>query len=378
MSKKTKIIPIFVPHLGCPNDCIFCNQKKITNVSTSMTPEKAKDIIEEHLETLDSNKYSIEISFFGGTFTGIDKVDQKLLLNVALDYKESGRVEKIRLSTRPDRVDSSIIDLLKAYKVDIVELGVQSLDDEVLRASNRGHNAHDVIGAVERLKTAGFKVGIQIMPGLYKTNYLSDLKTLNQVIDLSPDFVRLYPTLVIKGTRLKELYENDDYTPLSVEKAVEFCKIAYVLFESRDINIIRMGLQPTDGISWGNDVVSGPFHPAFRSLVLSSLYGDYIESVLDGNEYKNAEFNVPQSLISFVVGQNKSNVARYKKYICGSMRFEPKRSNEDFIELVLKDMYGEVQRKILDLSKYCKKAAEKYRTLEGGVVEFKKIRTKRI
>lgn len=362
MRKRTKIIPIFVPHLGCPNDCIFCNQKKITSVSTSMTEEKAREIIEEHLETLDSNKFSLEISFFGGTFTGIEKSDQKKLLSVALEYKNARKIDRIRLSTRPDRIDFSIIEILKEHKVDIVELGVQSLDDEVLRLANRGHSAADVKDAVKSLKDNNFTIGIQVMPGLLGTNFLSDLQTLNQVIDLSPDFVRLYPTLVIEGTRLRELYELGQYEPLALEKATEFCKIAYILFKASGIKIIRMGLQPTDGIAWGKDVIAGPFHPAFKSIVLSSFYGDFIESHIFGKKYMNITFEISSSIISFVVGQNKSNVKKYQKHIQGKCSFKSSNIESDNVKIISEDLDGNVHIDMIDSLEYCKIESKKYRT----------------
>jgi len=364
MSKNHKIIPIFVPHLGCPNDCVFCNQRKITNVSTNVTQAEAETIIKTHLETLDHNNTVIEISFFGGTFTGIPMNQQRSLLEVAYKYKKQGLVDYIRMSTRPDYISEEILNLLEEYSVDIVELGVQSLDEKVLIASNRGHNTKVVTNAVNLLRKFNIKVGIQIMPGLCESDFKSDLSTVNQVIKLSPDFVRIYPTLIIKNTALEEFYLNKTYNPLTLKEAVFFCKIAYAIFYSNNIQVIRMGLQATDGINWDGDIVDGPFHPAFRSLVLSELYGDMIYEYCRDKSILNLNFEISSQIISYIVGQNKSNVYRLNKLGIKKIKFKTIELDSKLVKMCWNDSKNNVYTEVIDLNEYCKKIVAKYKNPE--------------
>ena len=222
MSRKHVIIPIFVPHKGCPNDCIFCNQKKISGQLEEMTTEKMHETVNAHLSTINRDTF-VEIAFYGGSFTAIDKNRQEEFLKHAWAYIENGRVSEIRISTRPDRIDEEILGLLKRYGVRTIELGVQSLDDEVLRASLRGHDSAAVCKAAGLIKEMGFRLGIQIMTGLPGDTREKCLETAKKVISLSPDLVRIYPVLVIKGTVLEKLMERGEYRPQSLEEAVDLC-----------------------------------------------------------------------------------------------------------------------------------------------------------
>lgn len=365
MNKGHKIIPIFVPHLGCPNDCIFCNQKKITNVTTEVTPEDAETIIVEHLETLNHENTIIEISFFGGTFTGIPIQEQEALLAIAQKYKKLGFIDYIRLSTRPDYIDEQRLLILQKYEVDIVELGVQSLDDDVLKASNRGHSVKHVIDAVSQLKKFKIKVGIQIMPGLYKSSFESDISTVNQVIQLSPDFVRIYPTLIIKNTELENYYNENKYNPLTLIEAVDFCKIAYSIFLNQGIQIIRMGLQATEGINWDGDIVSGPFHPAFRSLVLSELYGDMIERYFEDKDVLKIKFKVASQCVSFVAGQNRKNTKKLLKNGIKEVKLYIEKIDQNLVSIEWENFSNEVFYTQLDLNEYCREIFEKFKNLKG-------------
>lgn len=278
MNKKHYIIPIFISHSGCPHQCVFCNQDKIARaLIKEVTGEEVRLTVEEHLKTIDKNNSLIEISFFGGTFTAIDINKQREYLSVAKEYKEKGLIHKIRMSTRPDAISYEILTYLKEFDVDIIELGVQSLDNTVLKLSGRGHSAKDVEVASKLIKEFKITLGHQIMPGLPGSNYEKDVKSALDSIKMKPDICRIYPSLVIKETPMEQMYYKGSYKPYSVEEAVEVSKAIYKLYKEANVNIIRVGLQPTDTITLGKDVVAGPFHPAFRELVEGSLIIDSIK-----------------------------------------------------------------------------------------------------
>ena len=284
MSKEHYIIPIFVPHEGCPHNCVFCNQDRITGVKDRVDAERVKNIIEEYYETIENKDAIIEVSFFGGTFTAIREEKQRELLKVAKAYKDRGIVKKIRMSTRPDYINDYILSYLKEYSVDIIELGIQSLDDEVLVAAGRGHTVLDAINASRLIKEYGITLGHQLMPGLPKSNPEKDIKSAMDSLKMEPDIVRIYPSLVIKDTPMEKMYLRGDYTPYTLEKAVEVSKEIYSIFNEARVNVIRIGLQPTDTINTGKDIVDGPFHPAFRELVESSLIIDKIRDEISKDE----------------------------------------------------------------------------------------------
>lgn len=271
MSKNYYIIPVFISHQGCPHQCVFCNQDRIAGKYEEVFADDVRKTIDEYLKTINSKGATIEVSFFGGTFTAIDVNKQKELLEVAREYKEKGLIHKIRLSTRPDAILPYILGYLKEYKVDIIELGVQSLDDEVLIKSGRGHSVNDVIVASRLIKEAGFTLGHQIMPGLPGDNFEIDIETTKKSIEMKPDICRIYPSLVIKDTPMEDMYNRGDYIPYSLDEAVYISGEMLKLYTDAKIKVIRIGLQPTDTITTGKDIVDGPFHPAFRELVEGHL-----------------------------------------------------------------------------------------------------------
>ena len=271
MSKNYYIIPVFISHQGCPHQCVFCNQDRIAGKYEEVFAKDVRKTIDEYLETINSKGATIEVSFFGGTFTAIDVNKQKELLEVAREYKEKGLIHKIRLSTRPDAILPYILGYLKEYKVDIIELGVQSLDDEVLRKAGRGHSVNDVVVASKLIKEAGFTLGHQIMPGLPGDNFEIDIETTKKSIEMKPDICRIYPSLVIKDTPMEDMYKRGDYVPYSLDEAVYISGEMLKLYNEAKIKVIRIGLQPTDTITTGKDIVDGPFHPAFRELVEGHL-----------------------------------------------------------------------------------------------------------
>lgn len=303
-------IPIFISHFGCPNDCVFCNQKKINGRETDITVEDIKNIIEEHLKTL-PKKSNKEVAFFGGTFTGISKQLQKKYLSTVSKYINSGEISGIRLSTRPDYIDENTIALLKEYGVKTVELGVQSLDEEVLLKTNRFYSIKKVYRAVELLKRANIKIGIQLMLGLPGSTEESDYQSAVKTVCLKPDMVRIYPTLVIKETELKKMYETGEYKPLSLSESVKRCKKIYALLEYNDINIIRVGLQPTEELNDNENVLGGPFHPAFRELVVGEIYFDFLKTRFELEE--NIEIVCNEKNISKIIGINSINRKRLKQ-----------------------------------------------------------------
>lgn len=316
MSKDYYIIPIFVPHLGCPHDCVFCNQKRITGKSTDMTKEKADNIISEHLKTIPEMDRQLEIAFYGGSFTAISYDSQRELLDVAYKYKKKGIVNRIRLSTRPDYIDERELLLLKEYGVDIIELGVQSLDEEVLFHSGRGHGSEAVYSASKLIKEYGFGLGLQMMIGLPGDNREKSLFTAKEIVKMDPICVRIYPTLVIVDTYLEKMYLGDKYKPLSLEEAVDISTDLLMIFTYSNIDVIRIGLQPTDNITLGKDVIAGPFHPAFRQLVESNIYKIILEEYFNQENLYDIDeliFEVNKKDISNLAGQNSNNINYLKE-----------------------------------------------------------------
>ena len=316
--KKNYIIPIFVPHLGCPNDCIFCNQKTISGQKDSMTKDKAKKIIDNYLANVDTSDGKIEIAFFGGSFTAIDEQKQEELLQVAYEYIENGKIEDIRISTRPDAINKQILKRLKKYKVKTIELGVQSANDYILHRANRGHNFDDVRKASKLIKRYGFKLGHQMMVGLPESTKIDELNTAKELIKLKPKMIRIYPVLIVKNTKLEEEYNKGVYEPLPLVQAVEICKELVRMFVNKKIDVIRVGLQNTDEITEptenNSQVVAGPYHPAFRQLVESGLWYDSIVSKIKKLNVKVKEVEVTVNPLDSnnVIGHKKENVIKLK------------------------------------------------------------------
>ncbi len=315
---KHKNIPIFVPHIGCPNDCSFCNQKKITGVTEKITPKEADKIISDALLYTKENS-KVEIAFFGGSFTGIEKDYREALLSVAKKYVDLGKVEGIRLSTRPDYIDDEILESLKSFGVTDIELGVQSMADDVLLKNRRGHTALQTEISAKKIKDFNFRLGLQMMPGLFGDTKEKTVYTAKKIAQLEPDCVRIYPTIVIKGTYLAELYQKGEFMPLTVDEAVEVCAEIVPIFEEKNIKIIRMGLMATDGIAEGKDVLAGPFHPSFGELVESEILFRKAISLLGGKK-GDAEFFVNPKTVSAFIGNKKKNIKRLSDVLGGSVK----------------------------------------------------------
>ncbi|GIM27834.1 radical SAM protein [Clostridium polyendosporum] len=314
MSKNYYIIPIFVPHLGCPHNCVFCNQNKIAGEEDSIDDKYVRRTVEEYLKTIIKEDATVEISFFGGTFTAIPINKQKEFLKVAKEYKDSGKIDFIRLSTRPDYINHDILTHLKGYGVDVIELGVQSLDDKVLRKSGRGHTEEDVKKASSLIKEFGFTLGHQIMLGLPGDTFEKDIETARKSILMRPDISRIYPALVIKETPMELMYLRGEYIPYSLDEAVEITKQIYSMYIENNIKVIRIGLQPTDNINVGGDIVIGPFHPAFRELVEGSIINNKIYQCLK-NVIGRAEIQINERNISKLYTNKKQFFNQLKKQL---------------------------------------------------------------
>ena len=312
------VIPVFVPHLGCPNDCIFCNQKSISGQKKNITKEDAKKIIDEFIEGIKDKQGEKEIAFFGGSFTAIEESKQEELLNLAYEYIKAGKVNSIRISTRPDYIDKTILKRLKKYKVKTIELGVQSANNYILERAGRGHTIEDVQKASKLIRRYGFKLGHQMMVGLPESTRTDEINTAKALIKLKPKMVRIYPVLVIKGTKLEKEYQEGTYKPLTVVQAVETCKELVRMFDNKNIDIIRIGLQNTDEISdpenKESEVVAGPFHPAFRQLVESAMWYDAIVNKIKklNAKVKEVEVTVNPIDVNNVIGHKKENVQKLK------------------------------------------------------------------
>ena len=279
--KTHAIIPIFIPHRGCPNDCVFCNQRVITARQAHVGPEDVTRTIEAYLPTLQGrNLKTIEVAFFGGSFTGISLEEQSLLLKTAKKYKDQGWIDKFHLSTRPDYIDERILDNLKNHGADIIELGVQSFDPAVLAASNRGHDVQDIYRACHLIKEYGFTLGIQLMIGLPEDSPEKCLSSAHETVKMAPAIARLYPVVVLKGTALSRMYQAGSYRPLSTDEAVATTKEMYRILDAAGINIIRVGLKSTDLIAEGGEIQGHTFHPAFRQLVEGEIAKEQLERQL--------------------------------------------------------------------------------------------------
>ena len=312
------IIPIFVPHLGCPNDCTFCNQKSISGQTKQVTAKDVKQTIEEYLKSFKDEKLHKEVAFFGGSFTGIEKDKQEELLEAAYEFVKNKQIQSIRISTRPDYIDKEKLHLLKKYGVKTIELGVQSTNDYILKKCRRGHTFEDVKKASKLIRRYGFVLGHQMMIGLPESTKIDELNTAKDLAKLKPKIVRLYPVLVIKGTELEKEYQNEEYEPIPLLQAVERCKELYYFFTNKKIAVIRMGLQNTDIISdpknAKSEVVAGPYHEAFGQLVEDSIWYDAIlEKIKKFNvKVKAIEIKVNPENINNVVGHKKENIEKLK------------------------------------------------------------------
>ena len=272
------IVPVFLPHAGCPHQCIFCNQQAVTGTSkTTPDPAAIQRAMEIYTDNWTSNTRPVQIAFYGGNFLGLPARMIRSFLDMATRFVQAGRANSIRFSTRPDTVDDVRLGLLSGYPVSTVEIGAQSMSNRVLDRSRRGHRAADTVSAVRLLKTAGFEVGIQMMVGLPGDDDQTALVSGHEIAVLGPAFVRIYPTLVLPDSPLNRWYSEDRYVPLNLDRAVQVTMRLLVLFHNHRIPVIRMGLQASAELDDGSSVVAGPYHPAFGHLVYDALFFDAIK-----------------------------------------------------------------------------------------------------
>ena len=302
MSLKHSNISIFVPHIGCPNKCSFCNQRYITGAFKAPTVRDVAIAVKNAQTNPNYDPKTTEIAYFGGSFTAINRNYMLRLLRVAHRFVKSGVVSGIRISTRPDAIDDEILTLLKEYSVTAIELGAQSLNDRVLRLNNRGHKVSDVVKAAKKIREHGFELGLQIMTGLYADSEASALKNAEKVIEIKPDTVRIYPTIVLKDTDLEALYLDNIYKPQTLDSAVSLASKLYRMFTDNSIRVIRLGLHSIEKEAY----IAGPWHPAFSELCQSQIMLNDVLSKI--NEKGNYIIYVGKSDVSKMIGQKRSNI----------------------------------------------------------------------
>lgn len=303
---KPVTVPFFISHQGCPHTCVFCDQQTISGAAGNLPT--AKNIISKIAAWRDSaGNRPVEVAFFGGSFTALPMEIQAELLTPLQPLLTSGEIMSVRISTRPDYIEKDLVVWLKKSGVHTIELGVQSMDDNVLAASGRGHTAAESENAIHCIKQHGLSVGAQLMPGLPDDTRHSSLASLERVISAGADFIRIYPAIVLRGTELARLYAAGDYSPLSLEQGVSLCKLILHRAMQAGLPVVRLGLQADDGLN-ADTVLAGCWHPSLGQIVSSRLYGDLISSyVSDGD---SVSVSCHPSRLSDVIGHKRSNLER--------------------------------------------------------------------
>ncbi len=309
-------VALFVPHEGCPHACSFCNQKTISGKTKPLTLNDIDEAVNTALSTADCNKG--EIAFFGGSFTAIDTDYMVSLLERAKHCIDKGCFAGIRISTRPDCISEEILDILRRYGVTAIELGCQSMDDEVLYLNKRGHTARDVINAAKLIKSYGFEFGVQMMTGLLGDTDEKCIETAKKLIALEPDTARIYPTVVLEGTELARLYKEGRYIPQSIEDASEICAELLIMFRQKGVRVIRLGLHSGGNVEEG--YVAGAYHPAFREICESKIYLKKVLEAIDSGRVPKGEIEITvgKRYVSMLTGQKKCNInyLEDRGYIC--------------------------------------------------------------
>lgn len=315
MSKEL-IIPVFIPHLGCRHRCVFCNQRKISgHESMPQAEEIEKQVLNYRASCRDLNLREVQLAYYGGSFTAIAADEQEKYLKEAFALKEKGLIAKIRLSTRCDYIDDEVIARLKRYQVDIVELGVQSLDEQVLMLSQRGHTAAQVREAAEILKQSGFTLGLQMMIALPGDTSAKSIQTAKEIVRLEPDFVRIYPTAIIKDTELALMWKNRQYQPWDWDVLIDTTAEAAEIFQAAHIPIIRIGLQAADNLTFERDLLGGGYHPALGEMVKARIMRRKIERTLAQMPQGAYEIYANVRQLSQIKGQKNVNTRYFaEKY----------------------------------------------------------------
>lgn len=301
-------IPIFIPHLGCPNQCVFCNQRTISGVK-SFNPDDVDRIIRESLSTVEKNA-EVEIAFFGGSFTGIDRQLMTDLLDRAYEYVKRGLVQSIRCSTRPDYIDEEVLTILGERGVRVIELGLQSSSDSVLALCKRGHDRECEVRACRMIVEHGFTLVGQMMIGLPGSTSMSELECAEMIISLGAKAARIYPTVVFRDTELCSMAQAGEYRALTIDEAVERSARVFDAFIKNGVEVIRIGLCASDNLGDPSTYYSGPNHPALGEMVINKYYLDKIRLEADKippSDRHILKVKVPTGHISKAVGQNKRN-----------------------------------------------------------------------
>jgi histone acetyltransferase (RNA polymerase elongator complex component) len=309
--QKPFVVPIFIPHAGCPNQCVFCDQTRTTGQSDAFpTANQLQAAIAQFLSYRRDPARPTEIAFFGGNFLGMDRERILFLLELGATYVSQGTARGLRFSTRPDTITPTTLKLISDFPVTTIELGVQSMNNRVLEISRRGHTARDTHQAMALLRPEPYRIGIQMMVGLPGDTPVQALATGEAIAALAPDFVRIYPTLVLKGSPLARWHAQGRYVPMPLSEAIDLVKSLLALFLGKNIKVIRMGLQPTADLNSGAGVVAGPFHPAFGELVHSALWRDAMHKWMSTHSIdgQSIEITVHPSVLSRIKGYRNDNL----------------------------------------------------------------------
>jgi histone acetyltransferase (RNA polymerase elongator complex component) len=314
VKKRHYTIPVFIPMEACPFQCIFCDQVRITGRKAAPSSEEVISIVTRNLKTIPRKNTEVEVGFFGGTFTGLSPERQKGYFDTVVPLIKDGRIKGIRLSTRPDFISHEILDLLRKYPVKTIELGAQSMDDEVLKRSGRGHTSRDTENASRMILKAGFTLGLQMMIGLPGDTEEKLVNTAKKIVELGASETRIYPVIVIKGTLLEDLFRKGKYFPLELEEAIRVTKSIVRVFDESKVKIIRIGLHPSEGLLNRNDYIAGPFHPSFRELVMTSAWTDRFRDLLNEKPGENIEIRVNPAELNPAIGYYGKNRKLLEKH----------------------------------------------------------------
>lgn len=318
MARQWLIAPIFIPHEGCPYRCVFCNQKEISGSKRHADRENVERELNTYLKGIPLNRLPKhrEVAFYGGSFTGLPADRQEYLLSLVQPWIDEGFIHSIRLSTHPLFIDENRLALLKKYRVKTIELGIQSTDPEVLRVSRRECRMETIRNAVDLIRKNGFALGLQLMSGLPMDNEKTFQKSVDDAVNFRPDFVRLYPALVIRHTQLEKMYRRKQYVPWELDRTLEALKLAVIRFKGAGIRVIRLGLHSDPSML--ENYIDGPFHPAMRYLVESRICLDEMARKLKSSKgsFSTPQFRVPQRLVSNYIGHKRENVRKLMKEFC--------------------------------------------------------------
>lgn len=322
---KHYTIPVFIPELACPFQCVFCNQRKISGHQHIPDEEEINKTVTEHLNSFKKTNRIVEVGFFGGSFTGIPIEDQVRYLQIIQPYINANTVNAIRLSTRPDYINREILEMLKKYHISTIELGAQSMDDEVLQKSFRGHTAKQTEEASKMILSHGFELGLQMMIGLPGDTLEKAMKTAQKIVELGALNTRIYPTLVIKGTTMHKWYEEGKYQPLNMKEAVNWASRILPVFEEAGVKVLRVGLHPSEGLLSGDELVAGPFHQSFKELVVTEIWKQKLNILLKNEQRRKLTIYVSPKELNYAIGYEGSNRKMLQRKF-KTVEFIPKRS----------------------------------------------------